>query len=111
MLPKEKRLTSTRDYKRVYQKGLFFSVSLFNLNALPNKTSLTRVGVVVNKKVASKAVQRNQIKRRLREAVGKNYNKIPSGYDMIVSAKGGAVKATFADFEAELKKAIERLKK
>jgi ribonuclease P protein component len=102
MLPKEKRLRDTRDFKRVYQKGSFFGSQIFTMSALPNKRAISRVGVVISKKVEPKAVKRNLLKRRFREAIGALYEKLPAGYDVVVSIKPKSKEADFKVIMAEV---------
>lgn len=111
MLPKEQRLINERDFKRVYRKGSFFSVGLFSVNFDKNRTSFTRVGIVISKKVAGKAVVRNKVKRKFREAVQKNFGKLPKGVDVIINIKGSALEAEFLKIETEVAKAFERIAK
>jgi len=109
MLPKNQRLTSEKDFKRVYQKGSFFSANLFNVNYLPNRLPLSRLGVVVTKKVASKSVERNLLKRRCREVARKIYTEIPSGFDVIIVIKEKAKGIKFEEIEKDLLTAISRV--
>jgi ribonuclease P protein component len=111
MLPREKRLTNTRDYKRVYQKGSFFSAQLCNINYIANKTSTSRLGVVVNKKVSLKSTVRNKIKRRFREVSREFYDLLPPGFDVVVTLKPGAEKAEFKEIEKEIKAVFEKVAK
>lgn len=109
MLPKEKRLTDTRDFKRVYQKGSFFSVGYFSVNYLPNKSSFTRIGIVINKKTAPKAVDRNKLKRQLREVVRNGYEKIPAGLDLVITIKK-AGNFKLEEIEKAFNEAVEKIK-
>ncbi len=102
MLPKEKRLRDTRDFKRVYSKGSFFSGRLLSINILENRLQISRVGVVITKKISKKAVGRNKLKRKTREAVHALYDSLPTGYDIIVNIKKEAESASVADFQKEL---------
>jgi ribonuclease P protein component len=111
MLPREKRITNTRDYQRVYQKGSFFSARLANINILPNRSDMARLGIVVTKKVAAKATERNLIKRRFREVSRTLYDQLPAGYDIVVTIKGGAEKAEFTEIEKELKEVFAKVGK
>lgn len=109
MLPKEKRLRSERDFKRVYQKGSFFSLRFFNVNYIPNKLGLTRLAFVVNKKAAKKAVVRNTLKRAFREVFRSLYSNIPAGYDIVINIRPEAIGAKQPEIAAEAKKFIEKL--
>lgn len=111
MLPREKRITSTRDYKRVYQKGSFFSARLANINLLPNRSTLSRLGIVVTKKVAPKATDRNLVKRRFREVSRSLYDLLPAGYDIVVTIKPGASRVPFTEMERELKEVFAKVGK
>lgn len=76
--------------------------ALFSVNALPNRTTNTRLGIVISKKVAAKAVERNLLKRRFRDAGARLYEKLPSGYDVVVNIKPKAKEVDFSEIEREL---------
>jgi ribonuclease P protein component len=109
MLSREKRLLSTRDFKRVYHRGSFFGTSLFSLNFLPNRTQNSRLGFVISKKVEPKAVKRNLIKRRFRAAAARLYDSLPSGYDVVVNIKPKAKEVEFKAIEQEIKNAFTKI--
>lgn len=111
MLPKEKRIRSANDFKKVYQKGTFFYHKFFNINYLPNRTSLTRIGFVVGKKASNKAVVRNEVKRKARESVRRLYDDFPKGYDVVINIKKEALKVDQKELEAEIRKLIQRISK
>jgi len=56
------------------------------LGGLPNGLGLTRCGFVVSRKMG-KAVERNRIRRRLREAVRVRYREIQPGWDLVFVAR------------------------
>lgn len=87
-----------RAFKRVL--GEYFSLSY---GELPNRAS-PGAACVVSSKAASRAVDRNKIKRQCR-AVVSEYLKKSSGPTIVLYAKKGAAKASFGD----LKKDIELL--
>lgn len=87
--PKTSRLLSAKDYGPVF-KHPSFRVSSRHLLilALVSDKPVSRLGIVVAKKNIRKAVQRNRIKRILRETFRKN----KSGFvtiDFVVLAKKG----------------------
>ena len=63
------------------------------LRAVPNALPLTRFGFVVGRRVAAKAVDRNRVKRRLREIV----RRLPvrEGWDQLLIAHRASVDANF----------------
>jgi ribonuclease P protein component len=87
VLTRDKRLIKNRDFDRAYQKGKRCFSESFNLIFLPNRSSVTRIGIVVGKKFSKKAVERNRAKRVFREAIRPLYPHIKPGYDIVIFAK------------------------
>lgn len=109
MLPREKRLIKERDFARAYQKGKRASSPFFNVSIAPNRTRITRVGVVVGKKFSKKATERNRAKRIFREAVRAVYGDIRSGLDVVIFVKKtNSAEPKQEAIKAELKKALEK---
>src|SRR2546429_9433575 len=67
MLPKPNRLRASRDFKRTYSRGRSYVHPMLVLYVLPNRTGDRRIGFSLSKKLGD-AVDRNRMKRRLREA-------------------------------------------
>jgi len=84
MLPFKNRLTRRKDFEEVQKNGQFFSEAniaiKFKMNNLPD----ARIGIVVGLKFSKKAVERNQIKRQLREMVQKRLKEIKKSTDVVV---------------------------
>lgn len=80
------------------------------LKTVKNNLKLTRVGLVVSQKVSKKAVQRNKVKRKLREAVRNNIKKIKLGYDLIFFTKKGVEKKSFSEIKKEVEDLLARAK-
>lgn len=66
----------------------------------------TRIGIAPSRKI-KKAVQRNKVKRRVREILNQYQPLITDGLDLVVNIKKDAVSADFYD----LKKDFEHLLK
>lgn len=64
------------------------------LYARPNRSGHNRVGVTVSKKLG-KAVVRNRVRRRLREAYRLNELRFAPGWDIVVVARSRCVGADF----------------
>ena len=58
-----------------------------------------RFGVIVSKKISKKAVERNQIRRRLMEAVRVNMNIFPEGFRGIFLVKKNILNKIITFFE------------
>jgi ribonuclease P protein component len=81
---------------------------LLDVRAMASPLSHPRVGLVVPKH-GQTSVERNRLKRRLRELVRLHVLQTVSGTDFLIRARDGAYRASFVDLHAELSDAIERL--
>ena len=62
--------------------------------ARKNRTGINRVGITVSKKLG-KAVIRNRVRRRIREAYRLNEEKFLPGWDIVIVARSRAVSVSF----------------
>jgi len=95
-------LTQRAQYNLVYQEGRAWVDDLLVLKAVPNGLSLSRYGLSVTKKVG-KAVQRNRLKRLLREIT--RVQTVKPGWDVVFIVRPVAVTADYH----QLNKAAIRL--
>ena len=102
---RERRLTRPRDFADLRSQGRAWSGKLLVLVARPNSLDISRVGLSVSKRVG-KAVVRNFVKRRLREAV-RGIN-LREGWDILLIARMGAGDADFHTLERSLKSLCRR---
>lgn len=66
-----------------------------------------RVGLTAGK-VLGKAHERNRIKRRLREALRRNLNLLPVGFDLILHPRRSVLTLEFAKLEAEIVRILKQ---
>lgn len=87
------RLRKTREFNRVYQNGArlygkgFILVYLRD-KQVDNRVSESRLGISVPRKVGN-AVQRNRIKRIIREAFRLHREVFPQGSDIVFAVRPG----------------------
>ncbi|NIP72526.1 MAG: ribonuclease P protein component [Gammaproteobacteria bacterium] len=85
--PKAARLTTSREYQRVFQGAPHTSTDdCFRLLAVSNRLDHPRLGLAVSRKAVPRAVQRNRIKRLVRESFRLNQARLP-GLDIVVLAR------------------------
>ena len=99
---KSRRLLNSEQYTIVTRKGKKFFNPLFLVFILPNNQMQSRLGITVSKKTSKRAVDRNRIKRQVREFFRLNQNSWP-GCDVIVIANPPAAKKDNTSIQAALK--------
>lgn len=109
MLKRIFRLTDNKDFQSVYRRGRFTASALFSVNVLPNRFGTVKVGIVVNKKVAKRAVERNAVKRQVREIVRAVLPKLKRGQSIVVTVRQPALVADFKTKERELTVSFKKL--
>lgn len=108
MLPQAARLRKTRDFKEVFGKGKGVRDGRLFLKAREVKNKGVRFGIVVSKQVASYAVDRNRIKRLLREAVKGCMQDVRQGYDIVLVTLPGFSVASLQDAKLKVAGVIKK---
>jgi ribonuclease P protein component len=90
---KRNRLSRSADFDRVYREGRSHASRYLVVYAFPRSSSgeeeEPRLGVSVGRKVGG-AVERNRMKRLLREAFWDAAAELPEGYDFVLVARPDA---------------------
>lgn len=94
MLSRNHRLRRKKDFEKVYKKGKSLRQGFLFLKFLSNDSEVSRIGIVVSKKVALRATVRNLIKRRIRAAIKELIPDMKRGQDIVISALAGIDKTT-----------------
>lgn len=78
------------------------------MHAFPNELDTVRLGLSVSKKVGN-AVERNKVRRRLREIFSANLQEITGNSDLVISARPGAAQASFEELREEFLRGVRKL--
>jgi ribonuclease P protein component len=98
---KERRLRRKREFDAVYANGRRFGNSFFGVTARANGINGPRLGLAVAVKTAGNSVERNRIRRLIRESFRLHQHQIPA-LDLVVSARLRARGAVSAELRAQL---------
>ena len=113
------RLRKHADYQRVYkasrkqfskQMAFFFTVRSAESNARALDPTAPRVGLTVGK-VMGKAVDRNRMKRRMREAVRHNLAALQQPIDLILHPRRSVIDLDFPTLTREVANVFRQVEK
>ncbi len=102
---KERRLRRREDIKRVLATGRAKSDTYLVLKAAAGTAPDSRAGIVTSKKIGG-AVERNRVRRRLREII--RQMDISPGADIVIIARPPARQAPFSDLTASVRGLLKR---
>lgn len=108
MLPRDRRISREGDIVKVLGRGRRFFGRFITLRVLAGSSQKTRFGFIVSKKVHSKPVKRNLVKRRLRAATVELIPKLKNHLDILISAKAQAVGIAYRDLLEELCELLQK---
>ena len=105
---KSKRLLKHADFQRVYQNGrrqFTGNMTVFFLRRAPEAAEGIRVGFTVGK-VLGGAVERNRIKRRIREAIRLSTAVCSGPIDIVFNPRKSVLTLPFADLMNEVSRGL-----
>lgn len=96
------RLLKAGDFKRVFDRACFrLSSPGFVILARSQPWSMPRLGLVMSKRNSRRAVDRNRIKRIVRESFRQHCHDL-GGYDFVVMSRSGTRHITNAELHTQL---------
>ncbi len=90
-------------FQAVFSNPTRYGSSHITILITPNKDKQNRLGLAIAKKRVKLAVQRNRIKRQIRESFRLNQHELPS-IDMVVMVKSGTDKLENKEINQQLEK-------
>ncbi len=105
--PHSKRLKKSWEFQRVYTKGRKYWDNYFVIYVYRTQLLQTRLGITVSKKVG-KSVQRNRMKRLIREAFRELKPRLLPQNDIVVVGRKAACQLTAQHVEVSLRKLFNR---
>ena len=103
------RLRKRAEFDRIYKGGERYSSANMTVIFLAG-TGGPRVGFTAGKALGG-AVERNRIRRRLREAVRRHLRELKMPADVVFHPRKSALRADFSQLEAEVERAFAVISK
>lgn len=104
--PRTARLLKHADFRRVYEQGRrHFSANLTAFYLAHSDAVGPRIGFTVSRALGG-AVDRNRMKRRLREATREAWNDFAASVDVVVNPKKTVLRCEFTTLVDEMRKAF-----
>lgn len=94
------------EFRRIYRKGKTAVSPYLVLYCQKNRQGKTRLGITVSTKLG-KAVIRNRVRRRLREIWRLHRDVLQPGWDIILVARGRAVRSSYQKLDRAYLRALQ----
>jgi ribonuclease P protein component len=95
------------DFDALARGGTARSTPLLVLRSLRTSGTTTRIGFSTPRSLGG-SVQRNRVRRRLRELIRERYGELGTGWDLLVIARPAAAQASFGELREALTNALRR---
>jgi len=102
MIAKKFRLHKKSDFDELAKSSYKFYSNNFVLKFVKNNQEINCLATIVSKKISSKAVIRNKIRRRIYEIIRLNMNSFKQGFNIIIFVKKGVLEMEYAELEKEV---------
>lgn len=109
MLKKKNRIISSVAFKEIFTKGDVKENECFRIIFKKNDLDYPRYGIVVSAKDSKSAVQRNTLKRRIRNILIDSLPVFSKGFDAVVITKKDSINMDFSELRESLNKLLLKL--
>ncbi|MBV8865385.1 MAG: ribonuclease P protein component [Acidobacteriaceae bacterium] len=111
MLPRSRRVVRSSEFREIYAAGIRMTSRYFAAFCLhsPGVPTPSRFGFTVPRALG-KAVKRNRLKRRMREAVRSQLDLLPANWAVVFNPRNSVFDAPFKDVCREVARIFHRCK-
>jgi ribonuclease P protein component len=110
MLKKKNRIISSVAFKEIFTKGNAKENECFRIFFKKNDLDYPRYGIVVKAQNSKSAVQRNILKRRIRNILRNYLSVFSKGFDVVIITKKDCVNMNFPGLKESLNKLLKLFK-
>ena len=107
-LPPERRMRRPAEFKHVYAAGRRLGNEFFTVNAQANGLTGARLGMSIAARILRRAVDRNRLRRLIRESFRVNQLSLPS-LDIVIGVRAGVLSADNARLRCALEKLWQKI--
>ena len=108
-MPKsQRRLTKKKDFDHVFKNGRSAYNRILGIKHIDNEYS--RFGIIISKRVSKKAVERNKLKRQIREIIRTQQSRIKPGKDCVFIALSPVLGKSYQEIEESINKLCQKLR-
>lgn len=112
--PKAARLRNPSEFRLVYSSGKRYDGRLMTAFVRPNDLAQNRLGITASRKVSRRAVERNRLKRLLRESFrlsGEALGDLQRKYDWVLNPRRALLEELLSSPLAEFQEIVARVRK
>lgn len=109
MLNKLHRLTKKKEFDQVFKNGQSSYNKILGIKIINNELNYNRFGIMVSSNISKRAVDRNRIKRQIREIVRLQLNKMKKGKDCVIITQPTILQQSYQAMEKSIAKHFQRL--
>ena len=109
MFPKKNRIRTSWEIKKIFKNNQRFNHRFFSVLYLKNYLSHARSTVIVSKKYDKRAVYRNKLKRKFREAAYPFIVQSQKNLDIIIIPKYSSKNINFHEIKNNLEYALKKI--
>jgi ribonuclease P protein component len=107
-LPPERRMRRPAEFKRVYAGGKRLGSEFFTVNVQANGARSARLGMSIAARILRRAVDRNRVRRLIRESFRVHQISLPA-LDVVIGARAGVLVADNAQLRCALEKLWQKI--
>lgn len=109
MFKKKNRITSSVAFKEIFTKGNVKENECFKIIFKKNNLDYPRYGIIVKAQNSKSAVQRNALKRRIRNILRNSLLVFPKGFDVVIVTKRNCLNMNFSKLKESLGELLLKL--
>ncbi|HEY6452462.1 MAG TPA: ribonuclease P protein component [Steroidobacteraceae bacterium] len=106
--PRARRVRKAGEFKRIYAGGRRLANEFFTVNVQPNALGAPRLGLSVAVRTMGNAVERNRVRRLIRESFRLNQTHLPA-LDIVIGVRPDSRAAAPAQLRASLEGLWQKL--